>query len=142
MLKYLSVTVVAALLALGTSFANQTAARVTIPVDRTPAWNGKVMFTSYCAPCHGADGRGHGPAAAALKTQPTDLTTFSKNNHGRFPEMHIVSVLRFGSEVPAHGSDAMPVWGPILGKMNQTNAQDKELRISNLSRYLESIQRQ
>ncbi len=36
----------------------------------------------------------------------------------------------------------MPVWGPILGKMNQTNFQDKQLRISNLSRYLESIQMQ
>ena len=36
----------------------------------------------------------------------------------------------------------MPVWGPILGNMNRTNLQDKQLRISNLSRYLESIQAQ
>ena len=43
-------------------------------------------------------------------------------------------LLRFGA--------VMPVWGPILGKMNQTNRQEKDLRISNLSRYLESIQRQ
>jgi len=34
----------------------------------------------------------------------------------------------------------MPVWGPILGKMDKANSQQKQLRISNLSRYLESIQ--
>jgi len=32
------------------------------------------------------------------------------------------------------------VWGPILGKMNVSNPQDRLLRISNLSRYLETIQ--
>ena len=32
----------------------------------------------------------------------------------------------------------MPVWGPILGKMNRSNFQDKQLRISNLARYLEN----
>ena len=44
------------------------------------------------------------------------------------------------AEVPAHGSATMPVWGPILGNMNRTNIQDKQLRISNLTRYLETIQ--
>jgi hypothetical protein len=34
----------------------------------------------------------------------------------------------------------MPVWGPILGKMSQTNPQDRMLRISNLSRFLETLQ--
>jgi mono/diheme cytochrome c family protein len=142
MLKYLSLTALAGMLAIGTSFANQSTAKVKIPVSKTAATSGQQMFTSYCAPCHGIDGRGHGPAAAALRTQPTDLTAISKNNHGKYPDTRVVTVLRFGSEVPAHGSAEMPVWGPILGKMNQNNAQEKELRISNLSRYLESIQRQ
>ena len=142
MLRYLSVTAIAVVLAIGTSFANQTAAKVTIPVSKTAPTSGQQMFTSYCAPCHGTDGRGHGPAAQALKRQPTDLTAISKNNHGKYPDTRVVTILRFGAEVPAHGSAEMPVWGPILGKMNQSNAQEKELRISNLSRYLESIQRQ
>jgi hypothetical protein len=43
-------------------------------------------------------------------------------------------------QVPAHGSAEMPVWGPILGKMNLSSPQDKLLRISNLSRYLETLQ--
>ena len=30
--------------------------------------------------------------------------------------------------------------GPILGRMNLTHPTDKQIRISNLSRYLETIQ--
>ncbi len=116
-------------------YADQSNAKVIIPVNKTSPTSGKQMFTNYCAPCHGVDGRGHGPAADALKIQPTDLTGMCKKNHGRFPDTHIVTVLQFGAEVPAHGSAEMPVWGPILGKMNLTNTQDKLLRISNLSRY-------
>jgi len=141
MLKYLSITALAAALAIGTGFANQTRAKIIIPVERTTPTDGKQMYASYCAPCHGTDGRGHGPAAAALRTQPTDLTAISRNNHGKYPDAHVVAVLRYGSEAQAHASVEMPVWGPILGKMNQSNLQDKELRISNLSRYLESMQR-
>jgi len=141
MLKYLPITALAVALAMSTGFANQTRAKIIIPVERTAATDGKQMYSSYCAPCHGIDGRGHGPAAAALRTQPTDLTAISRNSHGKYPDAHVVAVLRFGAEAPAHASVEMPVWGPILGKMNQSNIQDKELRISNLSRYLESIQR-
>ena len=36
-----------------------------IPVKKTTPTDGKQMYTSYCAPCHGVDGKGHGPAAAA-----------------------------------------------------------------------------
>jgi len=141
MLKYLPITALAAALAISTGFANQTRAKIIIPVERTIPTDGKQMYVNYCAPCHGADGRGHGPAAAALRTQPTDLTTFSRNNHGKYPDAHVVAVLRYGAEAQARASAEMPVWGPILGKMNQSNLQDKELRISNLSRYLESMQR-
>jgi mono/diheme cytochrome c family protein len=140
MLKSLLVTAMAALVAVSLSFADQAQSKVVIPVNKTAPTNGKQMYTSYCAPCHGTDGRGSGPAAAALKTQPTDLTVLSKNNHGKFPDTHVVAILQFGSEVPAHGSASMPVWGPILGNMNRANIQEKQLRISNLSRYLETIQ--
>jgi len=68
------------------------------------------------------------------------LTELQKNNHGKFPDTHVIAILQFGTDVPAHRSSAMPVWGPILGNMNHLNVQDKQLRISNLSRYLESIQ--
>jgi mono/diheme cytochrome c family protein len=36
---------------------------------------GRMLYQFRCAACHGADGRGDGPAAAALKPPPKDLTT-------------------------------------------------------------------
>jgi mono/diheme cytochrome c family protein len=140
MLKQLLVTVAIGSLAVGMSYADQTNAKVTIPVTKTAASSGKQMYSSYCAPCHGVDGRGQGPVAPALRAQPTDLTVLSRLNHGKFPDAHVVSVLQNGSEIPSHGSVEMPVWGPILAKMNMANPQDRMLRISNLSRYLESLQ--
>ena len=140
MLKRLLVSAMTAALAAGMSYADQSTEKVTIPVNKTTATSGKQMYTSYCAPCHGIDGRGQGPVAGALKTPPTDLTGLSRMNRGKYPDTHIVTVLQNGVELPSHGSAGMPVWGPILGKMNQTNPQDRLLRISNLSRYLETIQ--
>lgn len=140
MLKRLLVTAFIATLAVGMSYADQSKTKLTIPVTKTGPTNGKQMYSSYCAPCHGADGRGQGPVASALKNVPTDLTVLSSSNHGKYPDSHIVSVLQSGSEIKAHGTPEMPVWGPILGKMNQTNQQDRMLRISNLSRYVQSLQ--
>jgi hypothetical protein len=48
--------------------------------------------------------------------------------------------MRFGTQVSAHGSAEMPVWGQIFGKMSKTNPQETDLRTSNLSRYLETLQ--
>ena len=112
----------------------------TIAVNKTTATSGMQMYINYCASCHGVDGRGNGPAAAALKMPPTDLTVLSRNNHGEFPETHIVTVLQYGAEFPSHGSAEMPVWGPIFGKMDTVNPQVKQLRISNLIRYLKTLQ--
>ena len=35
---------------------------------------GKALYDSKCLICHGAKGKGDGPAAAALSTQPRDFT--------------------------------------------------------------------
>ena len=109
-------------------------------MTKTSAINGKQVYASYCASCHGVDGRAQGPVASALKIPPADLTVLSRDNHGEFPDAHIVSVLQNGAEINSHGSPEMPVWVPILGKMNQNGPQDRMLRISNLSRYLETMQ--
>jgi mono/diheme cytochrome c family protein len=98
------------------------------------------MYTSYCAPCHGINGKGQGPAATAMSPKPSDLTVLMRKNHGRYPDTHVVAILEFGTEASPHGAATMPVWGPILGNMNRSNLQDKQLRISNLARYLETIQ--
>jgi mono/diheme cytochrome c family protein len=111
MLKPLFFASMAAALALTMGYADQPQGKLTIPAPKTDPTNGKMMFTSYCAPCHGTDGRGRGPVASALRSQPTDLTGLAKANRGKYPENHIASVLRFGSGVDAHGSAQMPVWG-------------------------------
>jgi len=127
--------------AIAISFAHaQSNATVTIPVKKTEATSGKKMFASYCAPCHGVDGQGHGPVASSLKTSPLDLTMLSRKNGGQFPEKHVIAVLQFGADVPSHGSTTMPVWGPVLGSMSNTNPMDKQIRINNLVDYLKTIQ--
>lgn len=142
MLKSLLVTAAAATLAVSLSFADQSQSKIVIPVNKTAPNNGKEMYKNYCAPCHGEDGKGNGPVASSLKARPSDLTELAKNNNGKFPDTHIVAILQFGADVPSHGSATMPVWGPILGTMNKANIQDKQLRISNLTRYLQTIQAQ
>jgi cytochrome c553 len=61
MLKRLLVTAMTAVVAAGMCYADQSTAKVTIPVDKTNASNGKQMYVNYCAPCHGVDGRGQAP---------------------------------------------------------------------------------
>jgi mono/diheme cytochrome c family protein len=114
-----------------------------VPIAPTSAASGKQMYNTYCATCHGLNGRGSGPAAVALKQAPTDLTTLARGNGGKFPDAHIYSVLRFGIEAPAHGSKDMPVWGPALRSLNNGSmiaSSIEQQRISNLTNYLRSLQ--
>ena len=142
MLKNLFFVALAAAAAVGVGYADQSSGNVVVPVNRTPANDGKQMYVSYCAPCHGVEGKGNGPVSGALKTRPVNLTLLSRNNGGKFPVMHVQSILQFGATNPAHGTAQMPVWGPVLGKMvpNGNGPNVGVLRISNLSNYLETIQ--
>jgi mono/diheme cytochrome c family protein len=112
-----------------------------VPVKQTSAASGQEMYHSYCAVCHGTDGKGAGPAASALKIPPTDLTALAEKNGGKFPAMHISSVLRGEAETPAHGSKDMPVWGPLFRNLSQGHDAEVQQRIANLNQYIESIQK-
>ena len=101
--------------------------------------NGEENYKAYCAACHGATGKGDGPAAAALKLPPSDLTKLSANTGGKFPAMHVQTMIR-NAEGTAHGSKDMPVWGPVFRSISNGNQADVELRVNNLTKYLESIQ--
>ena len=109
------------------------------PVKMTSAASGSEMFASYCAPCHGKDAKGDGPAASALKVPPANLTELAKKNNGKFPANHIATDLRSGVS-GAHGSTDMPVWGPLFSKVSSNDEAIVQMRISNLIRYLESLQ--
>ena len=66
---------------------------------------GKSIYDSKCAICHGADGKGNGPAAASLSPSPKDFNTASfwqemndakitetiENGHGAMPAFTLSS---------------------------------------------------
>jgi mono/diheme cytochrome c family protein len=112
-----------------------------VPVKQTSAASGQEMFNSYCAACHGVDGKGAGPAASALKVTPTDLSGLAAKNGGKYPSLHVSSVLRGEAETPAHGSKDMPVWGPLFRHLSQGHDAEVQQRIANLNQYVESLQK-
>ncbi len=111
-----------------------------VPAAYTNPTSGKEMYMAYCASCHGADGKGDGPAAPALKTPPTDLAQIAAKNGGNFPDAHIMQIIKGDSMTAAHGSKEMPVWGPVFLHMGQHDPAQAQLRIRNLTKYLASIQ--
>lgn len=101
---------------------------------------GKQTYLEYCAVCHGADGRGTGPAGSALRTPPADLTTLAKRHGGKFPEEYVANVLRFGKPFVSHGSADMPIWGPIFAQRDNGSAEAVRRRIKSLCDYLATLQ--
>jgi mono/diheme cytochrome c family protein len=130
------------LLCLGTAmYAQETNPQVKhAPAQQTSAASGKEMFNSYCASCHGADAKGGGPAAPALSTKPADLTALARKNGGKFPIDRVMSILRGQATVTAHGNRDMPVWGPVFWRMSQGHPAEMQQRVTNLTRYVESLQ--
>ncbi len=120
--------------------ASQSTSIKRVPAPYTPAASGQEMYLSYCASCHGRDGRGQGPAAPALKSAVPDLTALARANHGKFPADHAYSVLAGKTELSAHGSADMPVWGPIFRRLGQGSIGEEHLRVVNVTKYRESIQ--
>ncbi len=111
-----------------------------VPVKNTSPTSGKEMYTAYCAVCHGQDGKGGGPAAEALKVPPTDLTMLSKKNGGKYPDMKVVSSIRGESNLPAHGTREMPIWGQLFWGMSHGHEGEVQQRTANLTKYIESLQ--
>jgi len=106
------------------------------PVD------GATIFRNNCAACHGLEGRGNGSVSKALKRDVPDLTTLSQRNGGVFPASHVRTTIMFGVDdlLPAHGSKTMPIWGPIFHEI-EFDQDLGNVRLENITKYLESIQR-
>jgi mono/diheme cytochrome c family protein len=106
------------------------------PVD------GATIFRNDCAGCHGLEGRGDGPVSKTLKRRVPDLTGLSVRNGGIFPAIHVQTAITFGTDdlQPAHGSKTMPIWGPIFHEIEFDQDLGK-VRLENITKYLESIQR-
>jgi len=111
-----------------------------VPITNAPSNSGKEMFNSYCAVCHGKDAKGNGPAASAMKTAPTDLTKLAQKEGGKYPAAHVAAVLRGQASTPSHGSQDMPIWGPLFSSLSQGRQGMVQQRITNLVTYIEGLQ--
>ncbi len=109
-------------------------AQTRIPID------GAKIFQHQCATCHGADGRGHGPAAATLNRKPANLTLISQRNGGKFPYQRIKETIE-GKEPSwlALGSREMPIYGPIFHEV-ESDQDWGEVRLDAITKHVESIQ--
>jgi mono/diheme cytochrome c family protein len=76
--------------------------------ERDIPQSGDILYRRYCACCHGQEGRGDGPAAAALSPSPPDLTRVTSD----IPEL--MRWIDGRRTVRAHGTAAMPVWGEVF----------------------------
>lgn len=133
----------AALLVLATFAAGDVVVRAqtgprTAPPLVIESMYGPDLFRMYCASCHGRDGKGAGPTAAALKTAPPDLTTLARRRNGVFPRADVELIVR-GPATPSHGSADMPVWGPIFYALEPSDAR-VAARIRILVDHIASLQ--
>lgn len=118
-------------------------AQLACDVEPSAEMDGRAMYLRFCASCHGVDGRGGGPAAAALRTPPTDLTTLAAREGGFHPA-RVMRVIDGRREIAAHGPRAMPVWGAVFEEELAEDPYTRytaRLRTRELVEYLGSIQR-
>lgn len=102
--------------------------------------DGKDNFEAYCAVCHGKTAKGDGPAAPAMSKPVADLTMLAKKSGGKFNALAVEEVIKgTDKQTPAHGSQEMPIWGPVFRSMS-SDQNIALLRVKNLVSYIESIQ--
>jgi mono/diheme cytochrome c family protein len=119
---------------------------------------GKTLYGEYCASCHGANGKGDGPEAAALAVKPGDLTQIAKGNGGTFPFYDVM--LQISGRPPtaqnedaslpgstsAHANMKMPSWGKIFAREEGSEGTSLDLQLQTtgkimlITEYLQSIQ--
>lgn len=106
-----------------------------------PMASGEELFYSYCAICHGTDGKGGGAMTEHLKLPPADLTRIATRRGGNFPDEQIYQIIDGRVPVAGHGTGDMPVWGRTLKESEQLkNERQVRQSINNIVGYLKSIQ--
>ena len=79
--------------------------------DDTAIAKARANFMTYCAKCHGEQGKGNGPGAAMLNPKPRDYTdckTMEKK-----PDEELFKVISEGGEAAGMSADMQP-WGGTL----------------------------
>lgn len=72
---------------------------------------GKATYATYCASCHGAGGKGDGPAAAGLNPKPQDHTNAAAM--GKLTDKYLEDIIKKGG-AGVGKSALMPPWAAAL----------------------------
>lgn len=82
------------------------------------AAEGKKLYSTYCASCHGETGKGDGIAGASLPVKPADHTNGAVMN--QLNDTFLVNIISKGGS-GAGKSSFMPAWG---GALNDRQVRD------------------
>ena len=74
---------------------------------------GRALYRTHCASCHGLAADGQGPLAGALIQKPVDLAGLAASNGGDFPLQRVLKRIDGTDPLVSHGSP-MPVFGPYF----------------------------
>jgi mono/diheme cytochrome c family protein len=89
---------------------------------------GKEKYQELCASCHGASGKGDGPAAASLPTKPRDHTDAAYMT--KLTDQQVFDIIKRGGQAVGK-SPLMPPWGATL---NDQQIQDLVAYVRSLAR--------
>jgi len=111
------------------------------PDSPVAAVGGAYAFRTYCASCHGVDGRGEGPLTDSLRYHPPDLTLIAKRHGGEFPSDKVVRIVDGRKPLKGHGGPDMPIWGDAF-RNAKTGFDDAAARakIRGVVDYLRTLQ--
>ncbi|GIX48366.1 MAG: hypothetical protein KatS3mg131_2577 [Candidatus Tectimicrobiota bacterium] len=81
------------------------------PLQAADLEAGKALYQQYCSTCHGPEGKGNGPAAAAMQPKPRDHTDGRYMN--ALSDAHLFKVISQGGAAVGK-SPLMPAWQGVL----------------------------
>ncbi len=110
------------------------------------AQSGKQDYDTYCAECHGSNGKGNGPTTKTIPMNPPppDITVLAKRNGGKFPFDEVVDLIDGRKQVPSHERIQMPFLGTTLQQPGKEFTPESDAavkrRIDAMARYVQSLQ--
>jgi mono/diheme cytochrome c family protein len=103
--------------------------------------SGSYTYRTYCASCHGTDGKGEGPLAESLGFHPPNLALIAKRNGGDYPAERVHRIVDGRKPLAGHGGPDMPIWGDAF-KNPETGFDDSKVKekIRSVVDYLRTLQ--
>lgn len=103
--------------------------------------DGRSLFRTYCASCHGTEAKGDGPLARSMRTVPPNLTLLARRNGGTFDAAKVHRMIDGRTPVKGHGGEDMPVWGDAFKRSSDGYSEKAvKARIDALVEFLRSVQ--